>query len=248
MAVKIGINGYGRIGRNVMRALHESGRTCRTPDRRVERPWRRETNAHLTRFDTAHGKFPGEVIVEGGDLVVNGDRVQVLAERDPSKLPWEDLGVDVVLECTGLFNNARCRREASRCRRQEGADFGARRKGRGRNDSLWRQSWRRLKPATQIVSNASCTTNCLAPLVKPLHDENRCRTRIDDHDSCLHQRSGANRCISQGSAPRQVCDDVDDSDQDRRRRGGRSGAARTCRQARRIRGSGPDASTSLWWI
>src|SRR5690606_15339185 len=111
MAIKIAINGYGRIGRNVLRAIHESGRNKDFDVVAVNDLGDAETNAHLTQYDTAHGKFPGTVAVDGGDLVIRahgqeqGDRVKVFAERDPAKLPWGDLGVDVVLECTGLFTS-----------------------------------------------------------------------------------------------------------------------------------------------
>ena len=105
MAIKVAINGYGRIGRNVLRALYESGRTNEFQIVAINDLGNAETNAHLTQYDTAHGKFPGQVAVDGGDLIVNGDRIKVCAERDPSKLPWGELGVDVVLECTGLFTS-----------------------------------------------------------------------------------------------------------------------------------------------
>jgi glyceraldehyde 3-phosphate dehydrogenase len=170
MAVKIGINGYGRIGRNVMRALYESGRTSELQIVALNDLGDAETNAHLTRFDTAHGKFPGEVKVEGGDLVVNGDRVKVLAERDPSKLPWGDLGVDVVLECTGLFNN----RDAAAKHLAAGAKKVLISAPAGKDVDatiVYGVNHGSLKASDQIVSNASCTTNCLAPLVKPLHEK-----------------------------------------------------------------------------
>ena len=102
MAVKVGINGYGRIGRNVLRALFESGRGD-IEIVAINDLGSAETNAHLTRFDTAHGKFPGSVEVDGDFLVVNGKRIKVLAERDPAKLPWGELGVEIVMECTGFF-------------------------------------------------------------------------------------------------------------------------------------------------
>src|SRR6478752_5234478 len=105
MPVKVAINGYGRIGRNVLRALYESKRNNEIRIVAVNDLGDAETNAHLTQYDTAQGKFPGEVGVEGGDLVVNGDKIKVCAERDPAKLPWKDLGVDIVLECTGLFTS-----------------------------------------------------------------------------------------------------------------------------------------------
>ncbi|HEY9142914.1 MAG TPA: glyceraldehyde 3-phosphate dehydrogenase NAD-binding domain-containing protein, partial [Arenimonas sp.] len=105
MSIKVAINGYGRIGRNILRALYEANRTSEITIVAINDLGDAETNAHLTQYDTAHGKFPGTVTVEGGDLVVNGDRIKVCAERDPAKLPWGELGVDVVLECTGLFTS-----------------------------------------------------------------------------------------------------------------------------------------------
>src|SRR5579863_4548554 len=105
MAIRVGINGYGRIGRNVLRALYEGRRTGEMQIVALNDLGDPKTNAHLTRHDTAHGKFPGEVQVDGDYMVVNGDRVRVLAERDPAKLPWGELGVEVVLECTGLFTS-----------------------------------------------------------------------------------------------------------------------------------------------
>src|SRR6186713_2719004 len=105
MAIKVGINGYGRIGRNILRALYEAKRTSQIQIVGINDLGDAKTNAHLTRYDTAHGKFPGEVAVDGDSMVVNGDRIRVLAERDPSKLPWGELGVDFVLECTGIFTS-----------------------------------------------------------------------------------------------------------------------------------------------
>jgi glyceraldehyde 3-phosphate dehydrogenase len=103
MAIKVGINGYGRIGRNVLRALYEAGRTSEVQIVAINDLGDAATNAHLTQYDTAHGKFPGKVSVDGDSIVVNGDRIKVLAERDPAKLPWGALGVEYVFECTGLF-------------------------------------------------------------------------------------------------------------------------------------------------
>ncbi|MDA3913564.1 type I glyceraldehyde-3-phosphate dehydrogenase [Oleiagrimonas sp.] len=169
MAIKVAINGYGRIGRNVLRALYESGRNNDIRIVAVNDLGDAETNAHLTQYDTAHGKFPGEVSVEGGDLVVNGDRIKVCAERDPSKLPWSDLGVDVVLECTGLF----------RSKAKAGAHLQAGAKkviisAPGDKDIdgtfVYGVNHDQLTAAHQVISNASCTTNCLAPLAKVLHD------------------------------------------------------------------------------
>mgnify|MGYP002028500791 CR=1 FL=1 len=103
MAVKVGINGYGRIGRNVLRALYESGRNGEIEIVAINDLGDAEANAHLTQYDTAHGRFPGEVSIEGEYMVVNGDKIKVLAERNPADLPWGELDVDIVMECTGLF-------------------------------------------------------------------------------------------------------------------------------------------------
>src|SRR3990170_18161 len=103
MAIKVGINGYGRIGRNVLRALYESKRNGELSIVAINDLGDARTNAHLTRHDTAHGPFPGQVAVEGNHMIVNGDRIRVLAERDPAKLPWGEFGIEIVLESTGLF-------------------------------------------------------------------------------------------------------------------------------------------------
>jgi glyceraldehyde 3-phosphate dehydrogenase len=170
MAVKVAINGYGRIGRNVLRALYESKRTNEIRIVAVNDLGDAETNAHLTQYDTAHGRFPGEVGVEGGDLVVDGDRIKVCAERDPTKLPWKDLGVDIVLECTGLFTS----------KAKAGAHVAAGAKkviisAPGDKDVdgtfVMGVNEDRIKGSDTVISNASCTTNCLAPLAKVLHEK-----------------------------------------------------------------------------
>mgnify|MGYP001044133304 CR=1 FL=1 len=168
MAVKIGINGYGRIGRNVLRALYEQGRTDEIQIVAVNDLCDANANAHLTRFDTAHGKFPGEVSVEDGYMVVYGDRIRVLAERDPAKLPWGELGVDVVLECTGFFAS----REKASAHLAGGAKKVIISAPAGKDIDatiVYGVNHQTLKASDQIISNASCTTNCLAPLVQPLH-------------------------------------------------------------------------------
>jgi glyceraldehyde 3-phosphate dehydrogenase len=168
MAIKVAINGYGRIGRNIMRAVYEYGRTNEIEIVAINDLGDANTNAHLTQYDTTHGRFAGEVSVDGGDLIVNGDRVKVFAERDPAKLPWKELGVEVVYECTGLFRSKETAgkhitagaRKVIISAPGESVDntivFGV-------NDSS-------LKSSDQIISNASCTTNCLAPLAKVLHE------------------------------------------------------------------------------
>jgi glyceraldehyde 3-phosphate dehydrogenase len=169
MTIKIGINGYGRIGRNVLRALYEARRNREFTVVAVNDLGDANTNAHLTRHDSAHGRFPGTVAVEGDAMLVNGDRIRVLAERDPAKLPWGTLGVEFVLECTGLF--------ASKDRASKHLAGGAKKvlisaPAEGAVDAtiVYGVNHQVLTSSMTVVSNASCTTNCLAPLVKPLHD------------------------------------------------------------------------------
>jgi glyceraldehyde 3-phosphate dehydrogenase len=170
MTIKVGINGYGRIGRNVLRAIHELGRTDEFDIVALNDLGDANTNAHLTRRDTAHGPFPGTVEVDGDDIIVNGDRVKVFAERDPAKLPWGDLGVDVVWECTGLFRTAETAGKHIEGGAKKvvisapgGADVDA--------TIVYGVNHDTLTARDSIISNASCTTNCLAPLVKPLHEK-----------------------------------------------------------------------------
>ena len=170
MAIKVGINGYGRIGRNVMRAIHEYGRTGEFDVVALNDLGDPETNAHLTRYDTAHGKFDGKVEVDGGDIIVNGDRVKVFAERDPAKLPWGDLGVDVVFECTGLFRTMETagKHIAGGAKKVILSAPG----GAGIEKTIvYGVNHNILTADDQVISNASCTTNCLAPLVQPLHEK-----------------------------------------------------------------------------
>ena len=169
MTVKVAINGYGRIGRNVLRALYESGRTNEIQIVALNDLGDANTNAHLTRYDTAHGRFNGTVEVDGDSMVVNGDRIKVLAERDPAQLPWGELGVDVVMECTGFF--------ASRDKAAAHLAGGAKKvvvsqpAGGDVKTIVYGVNHDTLTAEDDIVSNASCTTNCLAPMVKPLQDE-----------------------------------------------------------------------------
>ncbi len=169
MAIKVAINGYGRIGRNVLRAVYESNRTD-VQIVAVNDLGDANTNAHLTQYDTVHGKFPGEVSVDGDAMVVNGDRIRVLAERDPSNLPWSDLGVDVVHECTGLFRS----KEKTAPHLAAGAKKVIISAPGGKDVDatvVYGVNEEVLKGSHTVVSNASCTTNCLAPMVKPIHDK-----------------------------------------------------------------------------
>ena len=170
MAIKVGINGYGRIGRNILRALYEAKRTSQIQIVALNDLGDAKTNAHLTRYDTVHGKFPGEVSVDGDSMIVNGDRIRVLAERDPAKLPWGDLGVEFVLECTGLF--------CSKAKAGAHLKGGARKvviSAPGGDDVdatiVYGVNHTVLKKDHTVISNASCTTNCLVPVVKVLHDK-----------------------------------------------------------------------------
>jgi glyceraldehyde 3-phosphate dehydrogenase len=168
MAIKVAINGYGRIGRNILRALYEAHRNQEIQIVAVNDLGDANTNAHLTKYDTVHGKFKGDVAVEGDYMVINGDKIRVLAERDPAKLPWAELGVDVVHECTGFFT--------SKAKATAHLTGGAKKviiSAPGGKDVdatiVYGVNHGILKASDTVISNASCTTNCLAPLVQPLH-------------------------------------------------------------------------------
>jgi len=169
MTIKVAINGFGRIGRNILRAFHESGKKHDLQFVAINDLGDAKTNAHLLKYDTAHGKFKGTVEVSGSSMKVNGQDIQVVAERDPSKLPWQSLGVDIVLECTGLFTS----------KAKAGAHINAGAKkviisAPGEKDVdrtvVFGVNHKDLKGSDTVISNASCTTNCLAPLVKALDD------------------------------------------------------------------------------
>jgi len=210
---KVAINGFGRIGRLVARAILER------PDSGLELVSVNDladakSNAWLFKHDSVHGKFPGEVTTDGNDIIVDGKRIHVTAEKDPAKLPHREYGVDIALECTGFFTD--------RASAQKHIDAGAKKvlisapaKGvdltvvYGVNDD-------KLKPEDVIVSNASCTTNCLAPVAKVLND-------------AIDPRSDPPR-----PAPRPRGRDVDYPDDHRRSARRRRGAARVEGQARRL--------------
>ena len=169
MTIKVGINGYGRIGRNILRAVYESWRSDEIQIVAINDLGDANTNAHLTQYDTAHGKFPGEISVEGDYMIVNGDKIKVLSERDPAKLPWGELGVDVVHESTGFF--------ASKEKASAHLAGGAKKviiSAPGGSDVdatiVFGVNHGVLKASDSVISNASCTTNCLAPVVKVLHE------------------------------------------------------------------------------
>ena len=169
MTIKVAINGFGRIGRMVLRAHYESGKRHDLQFVAINDLGDAHTNAHLLQYDTAHGRFPQKVSVEGDSIVVGKDRIRVVAERDPAKLPWKNLGVDVVMECTGLFT--------SKAKAGAHLQAGAKKviiSAPGDKDVdrtvVYGVNHKTLKPSDTVISNASCTTNCLAPLVKAIDD------------------------------------------------------------------------------
>jgi glyceraldehyde 3-phosphate dehydrogenase len=169
MTIKVAINGFGRIGRMVLRSHYESGKKQPLQFVAINDLGDASTNAHLLKYDTAHGKFPGSVRVDGDNMIVNNDRIRVVAERDPSKLPWKQLDVDVVMECTGLFT--------SKAKAGAHLQAGAKKviiSAPGEKDVdrtvVFGVNHKALKDSDTVISNASCTTNCLAPLVKALDD------------------------------------------------------------------------------
>ncbi|MFM8441978.1 MAG: type I glyceraldehyde-3-phosphate dehydrogenase [Methylococcus sp.] len=168
MTIKVAINGYGRIGRNVLRALFESGRSD-IEIVAINDLGDAKINAHLTKRDTVHGPFAGTVELAEGAIIVNGKTIKAFSERDPAKLPWGEMGVDVVLECTGIFRNkAKCMAHI-----QAGAKKVIISAPADKNEAdatvVYGVNNGILKASDQVISNASCTTNCLAPLVQPLH-------------------------------------------------------------------------------
>jgi glyceraldehyde 3-phosphate dehydrogenase len=170
MTIKVAINGYGRIGRNVLRAHYEGGKKNDIQIVAINDLGNAESNAHLTRYDTAHGKFPGTVVVDGDHMIVNGDKIRVFAQRNPADIPWGELGVDVVLECTGFFTT----KEKASAHIKGGAKKVIISAPGGKDVDatvVFGVNQNVLKSSDTVISNASCTTNCLAPLVKPLQDK-----------------------------------------------------------------------------
>jgi glyceraldehyde 3-phosphate dehydrogenase len=169
MTLKVGINGYGRIGRNVLRALYEGDRRAQLQIVAINDLGDAKINAHLTRYDSVHGRFRGEVKIADDALLVSGDRIKVLSERDPAKLPWAGLGVEMVFECTGLFTS-----KAKASKHLEGGAKKVLISAPGGDDVdatiVYGVNQDVLKASQTVISNASCTTNCLAPLAKVLHD------------------------------------------------------------------------------
>jgi glyceraldehyde 3-phosphate dehydrogenase len=169
MTIRVAINGYGRIGRNILRAHYEGGKKHALQIVAINDLGDPQTNAHLTRYDTAHGRFPGKVEVQADTMVVNGDPIRVLANRNPAELPWGDLGVDVVLECTGFFTS----KEKASAHLRGGAKKVVISAPGGKDVDatvVFGVNQSVLRSHHQVISNASCTTNCLAPVAKVAHE------------------------------------------------------------------------------
>ena len=169
MTTKIAINGFGRIGRNICRALFEAGRDDEIEIVAINDLGDAQINAHLLQYDSTHGRFRERVEVRERELLIRKHRIRVLAERDPEKLPWGELGVDVVLECTGLFTT----KEKAAAHLRGGARKVIVSAPGGKDVDatiVYGVNHDVLRPEHTVISNASCTTNCLAPLVKPLHE------------------------------------------------------------------------------
>lgn len=169
MAIRVAINGYGRIGRMVLRALFESGRKDIEIIAINSSSGDAETNAHLTRYDSAHGRFPFEISVDGDDMIINSQKIKTFNTRDPLTLPWKALAIDIVMECTGAFN--------SKAKASVHLQAGAKKvllSAPGASDVdatiVYGVNQQVIQAAHTVVSNASCTTNGLAPMVKPLSD------------------------------------------------------------------------------
>lgn len=169
MSYKIAINGYGRIGRSILRALYESTQHRELNIIAINDLGGIAINTHLTKYDSVHGRFPGEVTTDGKDLIINSDHIKYIAECNPEKLPWKELGVDLVLECTGLL--------ASRQKSQAHLRAGAKKviisapAGEDLPTIVYGVNHDILTSKDTIISNASCTTNCLAPMAKILHEK-----------------------------------------------------------------------------
>lgn len=169
MTTRIAINGYGRIGRNILRALFEGPKQHDIEIIAINDLGNIDINAHLTRYDTTHGKFPGSVTIDQDNLVVNGHSIKIISERDPEKLPWKALDIDVVHECTGLFTSPE--KAAKHIKAGAKKVIISAPAGKGVDATIvYGVNHHTLKSSHIIISNASCTTNCLAPLAKTLHE------------------------------------------------------------------------------
>ena len=238
MTVRVGINGFGRIGRQSLKALIE-----RAPDVEVVAVndlVDTELNALLFKHDSTYGAYPGTVDHTEDSLIIDGREIKVLKERDPATLPWGDLGVDIVLESTGLFTDA----DKARAHLDAGAKkviISAPAKGEDITIVLGVNEDRYDPASHDIISNASCTTNCLAPAAKVVHDRLDDRARADEHDPLVHQRPAHPRRRPQGPAPRPRRRPEHHPDDDRRGQGAGPRHPRPQGQVRRVQPARPDA-------
>lgn len=209
MTIRVAINGFGRIGRNIMRALYESGKRTQLQIVAINDLGDAATNAHLLKYDSVHGPFRYDVSLDDDRLIVDGDAVRICAERDPSQLPWGEMKIDVVLECTGLFTQ----RDKAAAHIEAGARKVIISAPAGGVDAtvVYGINHQMLSSDHQVISNASCTTNCLAPIAKPLHDalgiENGLMTTIHAYTNDQHLTDTAHsdlyraRCATQSMIP-----------------------------------------------
>ena len=168
MTIKVAINGFGRIGRNVVRALYESDKRSEIEIIAINGRGEPQAKTHLFKYDSAHGRFPGEVSCDGESIIINGDKITMLYDRDPANLRWGDMEIDIVLECTGAFRDYESASKHINAGAKQvlisapGTEMDA--------TIVFGVNHHILEKCHKIISNASCTTNCLAPLVKPLHE------------------------------------------------------------------------------
>ncbi len=170
MTIRVAINGYGRIGKNILRALYESGKRKEIQVVAINDLGDPKILEHLTRYDTVHGPFKADIGLDGDNLIINGDRIKILSERDPAKLPWGEMNIDVVHECTGFFTS----KEKASSHLKAGAKKVIISAPGGKDVDatiVFGVNDKTLRNTMTVISNASCTTNCLAPLVKPLHEK-----------------------------------------------------------------------------
>ena len=200
MTIKVAINGYGRIGRNILRAHYEGGKKNDIQIVAINDLGDAKSNAHLTRYDTAHGKFPGTVEVDGDNMIVNGDPIRVFAQRNPAEIPWGELGVDVVLECTGFFTT----KEKASAHLKGGAKKVIISAPGGKDVDatiVYGVNHAVLKASDTVISNASCTTNCLAPLVNGLMTTVHAYTNDQVLTDVMHEDLRRARSATQSMIP-----------------------------------------------
>ena len=230
MAIKVGINGFGRIGRNVLRASLKDPNLDFVAVNDLTDP---KTLAHLLKYDSVLGNLPNQVSAGPDSITVDGKTIKVFKEKDPAALPWESVGAQVVIESTGRFTDANDAKKHMRGPVKK-VIISAPAKNEDVTLVLGVNHEKYDHAKHHVISNASCTTNCLAPVAKVINDEFKIICRHYDDDSLLHQRPGNSRLPAQGSAAGACCRVVDDSDHDRSGEGAEAGDSGTGWQGRRI--------------